>query len=162
MGGWVGGWVGDWVGGWVGGSVAPAAAVVEVLCCHDEQHAWQHCLLSHAPLHFPPACPPCAHLQRGLAVTDRIGLLGASVTQHPEFEQLLDWLMQPERAHVRLRQAHCAVCLAGRLPAWLASCLPACSYRFWVITICKNRPYTIHHGMCACLPAVLPRCGPTQ
>lgn len=41
-------------------------------------------------------------MQRGLAVTDRLGLLGASVTQHPEFEALLDWLMAPERAHVRL------------------------------------------------------------
>lgn len=35
-------------------------------------------------------------------MTDRLGLLGASVTQHPEFEALLDWLLQPERAHVRL------------------------------------------------------------
>ena len=40
--------------------------------------------------------------QRGLAVTDRLGLLGASVTQHPEFTELLGWLMAPERAHVRL------------------------------------------------------------
>ena len=71
----------------------------------------------------PPTCLLCpgfAGLQRGLAVTDRIGLLGASVTQHPEFEQLLDWLMQPERAHVRLRQAHHAVCLAACLAGWLA------------------------------------------
>jgi len=41
-------------------------------------------------------------IARGLEVTDRIGLLGASVTQHPEFSELLDWLMQPERDHVRL------------------------------------------------------------
>lgn len=27
---------------------------------------------------------------------------GASVTQHPEFSELLDWLMAPERQHVRL------------------------------------------------------------
>ena len=39
---------------------------------------------------------------RGLEVTDRIGLLGASVTQHPEFDDLLKWLMRPERDHVRL------------------------------------------------------------
>ncbi len=35
-------------------------------------------------------------------MTDRLGLLGASVTQHPEFDSLLDWLMAPERSHVRL------------------------------------------------------------
>jgi radical SAM superfamily enzyme YgiQ (UPF0313 family) len=41
-------------------------------------------------------------IERGLQVTDRIGLLGASVTQHPEFSALLDWLVKPERDHVRL------------------------------------------------------------
>jgi len=41
-------------------------------------------------------------IEKGLEVTDRIGLLGASVTQHPEFNNLLDWLMQPEREHIRL------------------------------------------------------------
>lgn len=41
-------------------------------------------------------------IARGLAVTDRIGLLGASVTQHPEFESLLDYLNQPEYDQVRL------------------------------------------------------------
>ena len=41
-------------------------------------------------------------IERGLQYTDRIGLLGASVTQHPEFPELLEWLMQPERAHIRL------------------------------------------------------------
>lgn len=41
-------------------------------------------------------------IEQGLQYTDRIGLLGASVTQHPEFDALLDWLMQPERSHVRL------------------------------------------------------------
>lgn len=41
-------------------------------------------------------------IERGLQYTDRIGLLGASVTQHPEFDALLEWLMQPERDHVRL------------------------------------------------------------
>lgn len=57
---------------------------------------------SDAPPHsLSPACTP-APMQRGLAVTDRLGLLGASVTQHPDFEQLLAWLMEPERAHVRL------------------------------------------------------------
>lgn len=41
-------------------------------------------------------------IAQGLAVTDRIGLLGASVTQHPEFEILLDHLSQPTYDHIRL------------------------------------------------------------
>jgi len=41
-------------------------------------------------------------IARGLNVTDRLGLLGASVTQHPEFENLLDYLNRPEYDHVRL------------------------------------------------------------
>ncbi|MBD2185310.1 B12-binding domain-containing radical SAM protein [Aerosakkonema funiforme] len=41
-------------------------------------------------------------IDRGLAVTDRLGLLGASVTQHPEFENLLDYLSQSKFDRVRL------------------------------------------------------------
>jgi radical SAM superfamily enzyme YgiQ (UPF0313 family) len=41
-------------------------------------------------------------IERGLTVTDRIGLLGASVTQHPEFEPLLDYLNQPKFDDVRV------------------------------------------------------------
>lgn len=41
-------------------------------------------------------------IERGLKVTNRLGLLGASVTQHPEFEALLDYLSQPKYADVRL------------------------------------------------------------
>lgn len=41
-------------------------------------------------------------IDRGLQVTDRLGLLGASVTQHPEFETLLDYLNRPEYDQVRL------------------------------------------------------------
>lgn len=41
-------------------------------------------------------------IERGLQVTDRIGLLGASVTQHPEFEALLDYLDQPHFDDVRV------------------------------------------------------------
>jgi len=41
-------------------------------------------------------------IEQGLKVTDRLGLLGASVTQHPEFETLLDHLSQPQYDHVRL------------------------------------------------------------
>ena len=41
-------------------------------------------------------------IERGLTVTNRVGLLGASVTQHPEFETLLDYLSQPQYEQVRL------------------------------------------------------------
>ncbi|MGB7444521.1 MAG: radical SAM protein [Coleofasciculaceae cyanobacterium] len=41
-------------------------------------------------------------IERGLTVTNRLGLLGASVTQHPEFETLLDYLAQPKYENVRL------------------------------------------------------------
>lgn len=41
-------------------------------------------------------------IQRGLQVTKRLGLLGASVTQHPEFETLLDYLSAPEFDDIRL------------------------------------------------------------
>lgn len=41
-------------------------------------------------------------IERGLTVTDRIGLLGASVTQHPQFEELLDYFNRPQLEQVRL------------------------------------------------------------
>lgn len=41
-------------------------------------------------------------IEKGISVTKRIGLLGASVTQHPEFERLLDHLNQPKYDDVRL------------------------------------------------------------
>jgi radical SAM superfamily enzyme YgiQ (UPF0313 family) len=41
-------------------------------------------------------------IKRGLGVTDRIGLLGASVTQHPEFETLLDYIGRSQFDQVRL------------------------------------------------------------
>ncbi|MFM7424079.1 MAG: B12-binding domain-containing radical SAM protein [Elainella sp.] len=44
-------------------------------------------------------------IERGLTVTNRIGLLGASVTQHPEFDALLDHLDRPEYDQVRLSLA---------------------------------------------------------
>lgn len=44
-------------------------------------------------------------IERGLAVTDRLGLLGASITQHPEFDTLLDYLNQPQFDDVRLSMA---------------------------------------------------------
>ncbi len=44
-------------------------------------------------------------IEKGLTVTNRIGLLGASVTQHPEFDQLLDFFGRPEQDQVRLSLA---------------------------------------------------------
>lgn len=44
-------------------------------------------------------------IERGLTVTNRIGLLGASVTQHPEFESLLHYFDRPECDDVRLSVA---------------------------------------------------------
>ena len=41
-------------------------------------------------------------IEKGLKVTSRLGLLGASVTQHPEFEAILDYLSQPQYEDVRL------------------------------------------------------------
>ncbi|MDX2232096.1 MAG: radical SAM protein [Leptolyngbyaceae cyanobacterium bins.349] len=41
-------------------------------------------------------------IARGLQVTNRLGLLGASVTQHPEFDTLLDYLNRPDFDHVRI------------------------------------------------------------
>jgi radical SAM superfamily enzyme YgiQ (UPF0313 family) len=41
-------------------------------------------------------------IARGLQVTDRLGLLGASVSQHPEFDTLLDYLNRPEYDQMRL------------------------------------------------------------
>jgi radical SAM superfamily enzyme YgiQ (UPF0313 family) len=44
-------------------------------------------------------------IERGLTVTNRLGLLGASVTQHPEFTELLDYISQPKYDDVRLSVA---------------------------------------------------------
>lgn len=66
------------------------------------------CLASYLTLPFRVADVE-GHLipavERGLQVTHRIGLLGASVTQHPQFEQLLDYLAQARFEQVRLSLA---------------------------------------------------------
>jgi radical SAM superfamily enzyme YgiQ (UPF0313 family) len=41
-------------------------------------------------------------IEKGLQVTNRLGLLGASVTQHPEFATLLDYISQSKYDNVRL------------------------------------------------------------
>lgn len=44
-------------------------------------------------------------IEHGLQVTNRIGLLGASVTQHPEFDDLLTYLDRSKFDHVRVSLA---------------------------------------------------------
>lgn len=44
-------------------------------------------------------------IEQGLKVTNRLGLLGASVTQHPQFSELLDYISQPKYDDVRLSVA---------------------------------------------------------
>ncbi|MBD2328819.1 radical SAM protein [Alkalinema sp. FACHB-956] len=63
------------------------------------------CLASYLTLPFRPASLEeslIPAIQQGLAVTNRLGLLGASVTQHPEFDLLLDYLNQSQYDDVRL------------------------------------------------------------
>ncbi|NJN85759.1 MAG: radical SAM protein [Leptolyngbyaceae cyanobacterium SL_7_1] len=63
------------------------------------------CLASYLTLPFRTASVESSlipAIERGLHVTDRLGLLGASVTQHPEFETLLDHLNQPQFDSVRV------------------------------------------------------------
>lgn len=63
------------------------------------------CLASYLTLPFRTASVEGSlipAIERGVAVTDRIGLLGASVTQHPEFTELLEYLSQPQYDHIRL------------------------------------------------------------
>lgn len=66
------------------------------------------CLASYLTLPFRPAALEGSlipAIDRGLQVTNRLGLLGASITQHPEFETLLDRLAQPQYDGVRLSLA---------------------------------------------------------
>ncbi len=63
------------------------------------------CLASYLTLPFRTASVEGSlipAIEKGLSVTKRIGLLGASVTQHPEFEKLLDHLNQTKYDDVRL------------------------------------------------------------
>ncbi len=41
-------------------------------------------------------------IEKGFAITKRIGLLGASITQHPDFDELLNWLSQDGFEDMRL------------------------------------------------------------
>ncbi|OKH22541.1 radical SAM protein [Hydrococcus rivularis NIES-593] len=97
------------------GNILSASAVV------TEKAAWENIYMVEVVRSCPEMCRFCLAsyltlpfrtasleeslipaIERGLKVTDRIGLLGASVTQHPEFEKLLDYLSQPQYKNVRL------------------------------------------------------------
>jgi len=63
------------------------------------------CLASYLTLPFRSASIEASlipAIERGLEQTRRLGLLGASITQHPEFEALLDYISQPQYDDVRL------------------------------------------------------------
>jgi radical SAM superfamily enzyme YgiQ (UPF0313 family) len=81
----------------------PGIYMVEVVRSCPEM--CRFCLASYLTLPFRAASLEKSlvpAIDRGLTVTDRIGLLGASVTQHPEFVELLDHLNQPRYSHLRL------------------------------------------------------------
>ncbi|WP_298615577.1 radical SAM protein [uncultured Thermosynechococcus sp.] len=65
------------------------------------------CLASYLTLPFrtPSLETLIPAIEQGLAVTDRLGLLGASITQHPEFPALMEYLRQPQFDHVRVSLA---------------------------------------------------------
>jgi len=63
------------------------------------------CLASYLTLPFRTASLESSlipAIEKGLKVTNRLGLLGASVTQHPEFDSLLDYLSQSQYQDVRV------------------------------------------------------------
>ncbi|NJM98661.1 MAG: radical SAM protein [Phormidesmis sp. RL_2_1] len=63
------------------------------------------CLASYLTLPFRTASVEASlipAIERGLQATQRLGLLGASITQHPEFETLLDYINRPQYDNVRL------------------------------------------------------------
>ncbi len=63
------------------------------------------CLASYLTLPFRAASIEASlipAIEQGLSVTRRLGLLGASITQHPEFEDLLDYINRPEYDDVRV------------------------------------------------------------
>ena len=66
------------------------------------------CLASYLTLPFrttPVVEALIPAVEQGMAVTKRLGLLGASITQHPEFDALLDYLNKPQFDNVRLSLA---------------------------------------------------------
>ena len=81
----------------------PSIHMVEVVRSCPE--LCRFCLASYLTLPFRTAALEdglIPAVETGLAVTRRLGLLGASVTQHPQFGELLSWLDQERFADVRV------------------------------------------------------------
>ena len=59
-------------------------------------------------------------VEKGLGATRRLGLLGASVTQHPQFNELLQWLNQPQFDDTRISvsSVRAATVTHNWPPAW--------------------------------------------
>jgi radical SAM superfamily enzyme YgiQ (UPF0313 family) len=84
----------------------PEIYMVEVVRSCPEM--CRFCLASYLTLPFRTASVENSlipAIKKGLSVTHRLGLLGASVTQHPEFESVLDYLSQDKFDGVRLSLA---------------------------------------------------------
>ncbi|MFN9660400.1 MAG: B12-binding domain-containing radical SAM protein [Cyanobacteriota bacterium] len=100
--------------GWRGNTLSPATGItpeaawpsihmVEVVRSCPE--LCRFCLASYLTLPFRTASLDdglIPAVETGLAVTRRLGLLGASVTQHPQFSELLTWLDHDRFSDVRL------------------------------------------------------------
>lgn len=97
------------------GNVLSASAVVTELAAWENifmvevvrscPEMCRFCLASYLTLPFRTASIEASlipAIEKGLQVSDRLGLLGASITQHPEFETLLNYLNQPQFDSVRL------------------------------------------------------------
>jgi radical SAM superfamily enzyme YgiQ (UPF0313 family) len=81
----------------------PSIHMVEVVRSCPE--LCRFCLASYLTLPFRTAALEdglIPAVETGLAATRRLGLLGASVTQHPQFSELLSWLDQERFADVRV------------------------------------------------------------
>jgi radical SAM superfamily enzyme YgiQ (UPF0313 family) len=84
-------------------SAWPNIFMVEVVRSCPEM--CRFCLASYLSLPFRTASLQdglIPAIEQGLQVTNRLGLLGASVTQHPEFDELLTYLAQSQYDDLRL------------------------------------------------------------
>ncbi len=81
----------------------PSIHMVEVVRSCPE--LCRFCLASYLNLPFRSASLDdglIPAVEKGLKKTNRIGLLGASITQHPQFEELLQWLNNTQFDDIRL------------------------------------------------------------
>ena len=81
----------------------PSIHMVEVVRSCPE--LCRFCLASYLTLPFRTASLDdglIPAVEKGLAATQRLGLLGASVTQHPQFDELLRWLDQERFENIRV------------------------------------------------------------